>query len=277
MLNEHRNQIKKFQELGLTERESKVYITLLSKKSFTSSELQKIAGIPRTKIYEVLFKMVDKGLCVERRIGKVKYYEAIEPKKALHKMLDEYKTNYHAELEKKNELADNLTKLFNPVFEKNKTFINPLEFVEVVKDKEQAQKKILEAFREAKSEVLFLIKGPYVCDTNMRANEQLKEERNMLKRGVKCRKIYESHELDEAGALITQFKSLAKLGSQLKTIETIPIKMVVIDERLVIFPLQDTLSSINELTIISIEHKEMVHACRILFTFLWSEARPMKN
>lgn len=277
MLNEFKSQIKKFQELGLTERESKVYITLLSKKAFTSSELQKTAGIPRTKIYEVLFKMIDKGICVERRSGKVKYYEAVEPKKALHKMLEEAKSKYHSEMEKKTELTENLTHLFNPIFEKNKSLDNPLEFVEVVKDKDQAQRRIIDAFKSATSEVLFMVKGPYVCDTNMRANQQLIEERRMLKRGVKSRKIYESHELDEAAVLIDQFKSLSKIGAQLKMIESIPIKMVVFDERLVIFPLQDTVGNQNELTIISIEHKEMVRACRMLFNFLWPNATPMKS
>jgi HTH-type transcriptional regulator, sugar sensing transcriptional regulator len=277
MINEYKKQIQEFLDLGLTERESKVYITLLSKKSFTSSELQKTAGIPRTKIYEVLFKMIDKGICVERRVGKVKYYEAVEPKKALHKILEDYKNKYHSELERKTSLSENLSKTLSPVFEKNKTFINPLEFVEVIKDKDQAQKRILEAFKNAKTEVVSLIKGPYVCDTTSRVNEQFIEEKRMLKRGVACRKIYESFEIQEHSFIIDQFKPLAKLGSKLRMNDIIPIKMVVFDERLVIFPLQDTLSNNNDLTIILIEHKEMVHACRILFESLWLTARPLKN
>lgn len=275
MISEYKKYTQKFQDLGLTERETKVYITLLSKKSFTSTELQKSANIPRTKIYEVLFKMVERGICIERRIGKIKYYEAVEPKKALHKVLEDYKNNFHDELEKKKEITDTLAGIFNPVYQRNKNFISPLEFVEVIKDKEQAQKKILEAFKEANTEVLSLIKGPYVCDTNSRINQQVKEEKNMLKRGVKCKKIYESGELLENIALIEQFKPLAKLGSQLRMFEHIPIKMVVFDERKVIFPLQDIIKNPDELTIILIEHKEMVSACKILFHYMWSMSKPL--
>ncbi len=272
---EYKNKIQKFLELGLTERETKVYITLLSKKSFTSSELQKTANIPRTKIYEVLLKMIERGICIERRVGKTKYYEAVEPKKALHKILEDYKNNYLYELEKKKEITESLSGFFNPIYQRNKNFVSPLEFVEVIKDKELAQKKILESFKEAKSETLFLIKGPYVCDTNTRVNQQIKEEKNMLKRGVVCKKIYESGELLENTALIEQFKPLAKLGSQLRMIEHIPIKMVVFDERKVIFPLQDIIKNPDELTIILIEHKEMVSACKILFNYLWSMSKPL--
>jgi sugar-specific transcriptional regulator TrmB len=273
---EYKKHIQRFLELGLTERETKVYISLLSKKSFTSSELQKSAGIPRTKIYEVLSKMIDRGICAERRTGKIKYYEAVEPKKALNKMLEDYKSNYQNEVEKKKQLIENLAEIFNPVYEKNKTFVSPLEFIEVIKDKDQAQSRILQAFQNAKSEVESLIKGPYVCDITSRVNQQVREEKNLLKRGVICRKIYESVELQEHVSLIEQFKPLAKLGSQLRVVESIPIKMVVFDDRLVIFPLQDIIRDPNELTIILIEHKEMVAACKILFNHLWNESKAMK-
>lgn len=272
---EYKKYTQKFLELGLTERESKVYITLLSKKSFTSSELQKSANIPRTKIYEVLLKMIDRGICLERRIGKIKYYEAVEPKKALHKMLDDYRNNFHSELEKKKEITESLAGIFNPIYQKNKNFVSPLEFVEVIKDKELAQKKILDAFKSVKTELLSLIKGPYVCDTNSRVNQQVREEKNLLKRGAVCKKIYESAELMEYTTLIEQFKPLAKMGSQLRMIEHIPIKMVVFDENMVIFPLQDIIKNPDELTIIIIQHKEMVSACRILFNFLWSNSKPL--
>ncbi|MBK7500580.1 MAG: hypothetical protein IPI19_16210 [Ignavibacteriales bacterium] len=44
------NLIRKLLDLGLTEREAKLYLTLLGKKTFTALELQQTAKIPRTKI-----------------------------------------------------------------------------------------------------------------------------------------------------------------------------------------------------------------------------------
>lgn len=273
---EFKKYIQRFLELGLSERETKVYIELLSKKSFTSSELQKSAGIPRTKIYEVLLKLINRGICVERQVGKTRYYEALEPKRALNKILDDYKNNFQVEFEKKKNLAENLSEVFNPVFEKNKDIDSPLEIVEVIKDKVKAQERILHAFRNSKSEVLSLVKGPYVCDTAARINAQVREERKLLKRGVAYRKIYESGELNEHELLIDQFKPLAKYGEQLKVIKSIPIKMVIYDQEMVIFPLQDVLKDPDELTIILVQHKQMVSACRMLFDSLWRIAKPLK-
>lgn len=276
MITDYKKEIQQFLELGLTERETKVYITLLSKKSFTSSELQKTANIPRTKIYEVLYKMIERGICVERRAGKIKYYEAVEPKKALNKILDDYKISYQSEFEKKKELTENLSGLFNPIFQKNKDLDRPLEYVEVIKDKDHAQKRIIDAFKSAQTEVLSFVKGPYVCDTTTRVNQQLKEEKNLLKRGVICRKIYELTELEEHLPVIEQFKPLAKLGSKLKMINSLPVKMVIFDEKKVIFPLQDTINNPNEFTIIIVEHPGMVMACKILFNHVWETSQPLK-
>ena len=91
-----------------------------------------------------------------------------------------------------------------------------------------------------------------------------------------CRKIYESNESSDESQIIDQFKPLAKLGSQLRVLESIPTKMVVFDDRMVIFPLQDVIRNPNELTLILIEHKEMVLACRILFDYLWNSSKPME-
>jgi len=273
---EFKRYIEKFLELGLTEWETKIYIELLSKRNFTSSELQKSAGIPRTKIYEVLLKLIDRGICTTRQAGKVKYYEAVEPKKALHKILEDYKNNYQDELEKKKILTEKLAGVFNPVYEKNKNFINPIEFVEVIKDKDQAQKRILLAFQNAKKEVLSFVKGPYVCDTTSRVKQQVREEKKLLKRGVAYRKIYESGELEGQEWLIDQFKPLSKLGTKLRSINAVPIKMVVYDNDMVFFPLQDVIKNPNELTLVILQHKEMVSACKILFDHLWHISKPLK-
>jgi len=276
MKSEYLRYVQRFLDLGVTEREAKVYIELLSKKQFTSSELQKSAGIPRTKIYEVLLKMINRGICIERQLGKVKFYEAVEPRKAFRKVLEDYQNNFQYEIEKKNKIAEDLAKVFSRVYDKNKNLSAPLEYVEVIKDRAHAQLKILEAFRNSKSEALYLIKGPYICDTSNRLKQQVIEEKKMLKRGVTCKKIYEFKELHDEEFIIDQFKPLAKLGSKLRVTDSIPVKMVVFDNDLVIFPLQDEILSPNDLTLISVQHKEMVSACKILFNFMWHNAKPLK-
>ena len=87
--------IKKFKEFGLTEREAKVYITLLTKKVFTAAELQHSVNIPGTKIYVVLQKMIGRGTFVERRLGRNKVYEAVDPNLAFKPHIDDFRTELY--------------------------------------------------------------------------------------------------------------------------------------------------------------------------------------
>ncbi|MFC1770179.1 TrmB family transcriptional regulator, partial [Nitrospirota bacterium] len=60
--------------IGLSEYESRTYITLLSNEPSSAYEISKLAGIPTSKIYEVLARLNSKGIVstVEQR-GKNRY------------------------------------------------------------------------------------------------------------------------------------------------------------------------------------------------------------
>lgn len=70
-------------EIGLTEREAKVYLALLELGSTTTGPIIKKSGVPNSKIYEILESLQNKGLVSWITRGKIKYFQAAEPKKIL--------------------------------------------------------------------------------------------------------------------------------------------------------------------------------------------------
>ena len=70
-------------EIGLTERESRVYLALLELGKVTTGSIIKKSGVPNSKIYEILESLQNKGLVSYIIKGKVKYFQASEPKKIL--------------------------------------------------------------------------------------------------------------------------------------------------------------------------------------------------
>jgi len=52
--------IENLSKLGLKEPEAKVYLNLLKKKNFTATEISRLSGVPRTKIYDVLHQLINK-------------------------------------------------------------------------------------------------------------------------------------------------------------------------------------------------------------------------
>ncbi len=273
---EYKKQLQKLLTLGLTEREAKVYLTLLSKKGFTTLELQNSVDIPRTKIYEVIQRMLARGICTERGVGKVKYYEAVEPKVAFGRIMDEYQENCMNEMEKRKSVVESVTSILNPVFEQNKDISYSIDFVEVFKDKEQIQKKYVQMVKEANSSLYTFNKGPYVCDTSGRLKEQLQEEARLLKRKAICKNIYEEGELNSQKWLLESVKKQSKLGQQARAVKNLPIKMMVFDQQKVFFPLLKSPSEANSINMVFIEHRELAIACTMLFDFIWAQGKPIK-
>lgn len=261
--------LRTFVDIGLTEREAKVYMTLLSGRMFTASDLQKAVNIPRTKIYEVLNKMVNRGICTEKKLGRNKIYEAVEPELALERV---YKT-YQDDLNKRKVLITQLSEVFTPIFENSKSIINPLEFIDVMKDKVQIHRRYTNSVRNTKREMLTFNKGPYACDNSERLSEQEDEETRLLKRGGATKDIYELKELKEVDWLLDSVKKSLRFGQQARVVEKLPIKMLIFDDEKVMFPLEQPVEASNDLTMIYIEHKQLAEACRILFNNMWDNGQ----
>jgi sugar-specific transcriptional regulator TrmB len=259
------NYLRAFVEVGLTEREAKVYITLLNGRMYSASDLQKAVNIPSTKIYEVLNKMLSRGICTERKLGKNKIYEAIEPELALERIYRKYQND----LNSKKKLIDQLSEVFTPIYENSKSIINPLEFIEVMSDKVQIHRRYTNSVRNTKREMLTFNKGPYASDNPERLAEQEDEETKLLKRGGKTKNIYEFKEFKEVDWLLESVKKTVRFGQEARIVEKLPIKMLIFDDEKVMFPLEQPIDVSNDLTMIYIEHKQLANACRILFNHLW--------
>ena len=66
-------------DLGLTEREAKLYLALLGRPEATPAELQRLSGIIRNKTYETLDQMVLRGYCRERVAGRRRFFSPTDP------------------------------------------------------------------------------------------------------------------------------------------------------------------------------------------------------
>ncbi len=76
------------QELGLTQREIKVYLALLELGITTTGPIIKKSGVPNSKIYEILESLQNKGLVSWVIKGKTKYFQASSPRQLLTSLRD---------------------------------------------------------------------------------------------------------------------------------------------------------------------------------------------
>jgi len=81
-------------KLGLTDGEARAYTALLELGSTTVGPIVKRSGIAYSKIYEVLQRLLEKGLASYTIKEKTKYFQAIEPSR-LHDFLEKQKAELH--------------------------------------------------------------------------------------------------------------------------------------------------------------------------------------
>src|SRR3989344_4392941 len=70
-------------EFGLTDKEIKVYLSLLPLGSINLQELAKRIDLPRTTIYNTLNYLYKRGLVSKIVRGHVTYFEAVNPEKLI--------------------------------------------------------------------------------------------------------------------------------------------------------------------------------------------------
>ncbi|MEO0135771.1 MAG: helix-turn-helix domain-containing protein, partial [candidate division WOR-3 bacterium] len=63
---------------GLTNYEAEVYSALLRVDKAKVSDLAEMVSVPRPQIYLILKRLIDLGLCTEKK-GKIKYYSSLPP------------------------------------------------------------------------------------------------------------------------------------------------------------------------------------------------------
>ncbi len=85
------NTIERLRELGFTDYEARVYVALITKNPATAYEIGKAAGVPTSKIYEVLGRLSEKGLVMELSESGKKRYVPREP--------DEFMESYRSRMD----------------------------------------------------------------------------------------------------------------------------------------------------------------------------------
>jgi len=72
---------KALEGIGLTKNESKVYLTLIELGSASATQLMRKTGFHRAVIYDLLERLIEKGLCGHVVKGRKKFFEATDPNK----------------------------------------------------------------------------------------------------------------------------------------------------------------------------------------------------
>jgi sugar-specific transcriptional regulator TrmB len=245
--------------LGLTAYEAKAYWGLVRRQSSSAAELARIAGVPRQRIYDVLDKLVERGLASVRP-GRTVHYAAADPDAAIGRLLTEHRRRLaHAETE-----AGELIDVLRPAFEEGRGHRDPLDYIEVLREPAAIAERFGELNRTAKHEMLTFTRPPYVVSAADNVEGLAAASR------VAFRTIYELAAFDDPDfvAAIVRFM---EAGEEVRFVPEVPLKLAVMDGRTVMFAMDDPVAGGAEVTTIVVEHPKLAAVLKLAFERFWAD------
>lgn len=243
--------------LGLTSYEAKAYLTLIRRDSFTAAQVARQSGLPRQRIYDVLGSLVQKGLAVARP-GTVVKYAATAPELAIDLLL----TAHRDDLSRMERDARSMVNDLKPAFEAGQTHTDPLEYIEVLRDRRAINERFAELQGNVKKEILVFTKPPYATppQENVEGLEVIETH--------EARSLYEFSVFDDP-AVTRGVKRFVDAGEQARFVPDLPLKLVIIDETIVMFGMEDPVAGSADLTIVVVEHQSLAKVLKTAFDAIW--------
>jgi sugar-specific transcriptional regulator TrmB len=243
--------------LGLTTYEARAYVALVRRDSFTAAQVARQAGLPRQRIYDVLGSLVQKGLASSRP-GAVVKYAAIAPEPAIERLIASRRESMAA-LERD---AGALVAALAPEFAAGQAHSDPLEYIEVLRDRGAINERFTELQAGVKREILVFTKPPYATPP------QENVEGIQVTRSHVARSVYEYSVFDDAETM-EGVRRFIEAGEEARFVEQVPLKLVIIDEAIVMFGMQDPVGGASELTIMVVEHPALASTLKLAFESVW--------
>ncbi|MBU1201875.1 MAG: hypothetical protein KKA51_05210 [Nanoarchaeota archaeon] len=245
-------QIELLEEIGLTKSEIKTYYALLELGSTTTGKIVDKAGVASSKIYEILDKLMDKGLANFIIKGSTKYFEAASPKRII-----DYIDERQAEIARqKNELKKLL-----PELELKRQLSKYKSEAKIYK----GYKGIETAFYEALD---LLNKGDEMLVTGIPSRSKylnrffVKFGSKRANKNILMRAIFNEEARGEAQTEHEKVKLM-----KIKYIPQItPAAINIFKNRVLIFP-----ETKDEPILVAIDNKEVAESFRVQFEMMWSQ------
>jgi sugar-specific transcriptional regulator TrmB len=257
--------IRDLTELGLTTYEAKAYVALIGRDSFTAAQVARQGGLPRQRIYDVLGSLVEKGLA-STRPGRVVKYAAVAPELAIERLVAAHRRSLDA-LERS--AADVIANLA-PAFASGQGHTNPLEYIEVLRDAGAINERFAEIQASVKHEILVFTKPPYA----MAPQENV--EGLKVTRTHRARSVYELSAFDDP-KFIAGVERFIEAGEEARFVDSLPLKLVIIDETIVMFGMQDPVGAGLDLTIMVVEHPSLASILKTAFETTWQRGLTLEQ
>lgn len=225
--------LNKLKDFGLNTYESKIWTALLSRGISTAGELSDIAGVPRSRSYDVLESLEKKGFII-MKIGKPIKYIAISPSEVLERVKKKIKEDTEKQIKILNAIKEsNILKELNLLHNKGIEIIDPIDLSGSLKGLNNLYNHLESMIKNAKKTITIMTTAKGI----VRKAELLKNAFEKAKqRGVKIRIIAPiTKETREAVKELSKYAEIrnTKEKSRFCVVDSKEVTFMLLDDSLV--------------------------------------------
>lgn len=245
--------------LGIDPEAEKTYESLMALGTATLSEVAALTGLPTTRTVAAVEALQDLGI-VRQTGGSPPLYTAIDPGIALEVLL------LHREEQVKQARARTME--LSERFHRATAAHEPTRLVEIITGRQAVVERIDQIARSAHHEVRCFDTPPYAEDA-IAANHS---EHELVSRGGTVRVIYDRSAVEQPGRL-AHLEAGVAWGEMARCLPQLPMKLLLIDDRIGAVPLQSSPSAIE--STILVHPSGLLEGLSALFEALWQIALPL--
>lgn len=265
---------RELEELGLNPSEARVTLALLQLGSAKSTELARLAGVPRTSIYQVIDALRDKGL-VERLPGDGPATWATPGRdRVLDRLHAALAAAQEERLRQHAARTARLREVLAQAMPANPRI--PLPYVHLLTCPAEVRECHQHLLAQAEQEVLVFNRPPY-STAPQPVHDATKQ---VLARGVAMRVLYQAAQVEdpEADAFRAAAEDYLELGVKGRVVDELPTKLLVVDTKAVLLAMDDpVLADAGFPVTLHIEHPGFAAVQAAAFEQFWRSARPYQQ
>ena len=259
--------------IGLNLYERRLWVALLARGTSTAGELSEIANVPRSRTYDILQSLADKGFVVAQT-SKPMRYVAVPPEEALDRVKNKLEDEVRTVKERIDGLKESpvITEL-NDLFSKGLKLVAPAEITGSLKGMYSVNQQISSMFKEASKSINIMTTGEGLEDLFTNHFDVLRKAKE---RGVSIK--IATNNLGKKSERLKSLSGLAEVRVINKKELPLSGKFFIVDNKETLLPLTDSslVHSTQNMAMWSRSDHVAGGVLNPLFEMVWTNSKPLK-
>lgn len=259
--------------IGLNLYERKLWVALLARGTSTAGELSTMSNVPRSRSYDVLQSLAEKGFVVVQTAKPLKYV-AISPEESLERAKKKIVDNTQTTLTRIDELKESaVMRELNDIFTQGLKLVTPEEMTGALKGKYSVAQQLTSMFKDASKKI-------NIVTTPEGLNELFSNHYDILKsaseKGVQIK--IATGGTEKCADAIKAFSSIAEIRNLDQKDVPVSGRFAVVDGKELVLSLTDSkVHSTQDLALWSKSEHAAGSLLEPLFKLAWSSSKEIKG